>query len=161
MPGSATLVDPRVPEHLDASLSTLTRNRANGAKRPLVLWAAVATVLCATVAMLHARADAGNASQNKQRRLGSPYAVAPTPPQLSAAEARLSSTDMREREASLQPSAPEGLPAAEAQTQVPRKSGVRSIAARRGHAAHSGGGKRVTLEARRAEASNLGLKSPW
>jgi serine/threonine protein kinase len=156
MPGSATLVDPRVPVHVEASLRTWARNGGNAAKRPLVLWAAVATVLCATVAMLHARADAGNASQNKQRRLGSLQAVATTPPQLSAAEPRYDSPDA-ELAASLQPSAPEQLPAAE----PPHKSGVRRVTARRSHAAHSGSGNRVTADARRAEISKLGLKTPW
>jgi hypothetical protein len=164
MPGSATLVDPRVPVH-EGSIRTAAAPRHSSApKRPLILWAAVASMLCATVALLHARADAGNASQNKPRRLGSLLANAPSRAQLSAAELSQISAQMRDRQAELAPNLPPSdaanQQAPSATADVPQKSEARRVAARHSHAARSGS-SHGPAEARRAEVSKLGLKSPW
>jgi eukaryotic-like serine/threonine-protein kinase len=163
MPGSATLVDPRVPGR--GSWAATHADSARAPKRPLVLWAAAATVLCATVALLHARADAGD-TQKQARRAGSRLDTAESSP-LSAADRDGEQASIRSalRDApAVQPTdASAHTPTTPAAARSEHKSGVRRVSAqRRAHAAHSGS---LALEApemaRRAQAGKLGLKSPW
>jgi len=172
LPGSATLVDPRVPEHAE----TAARGRAP--KRPLVLWAAVASMLCATVAMLHARADAGHASQNKPRRPVTNIDEAALRAPLSAAAAASQGVSVlretRTPQADVVPglfySDPTNLPAeskrasrtaAASERATPSKSGLRRANTQRARAAHSGSISAAQQASKRAAADLIGLDNLW
>ena len=167
LPGSATLVDPRVPEHAESA----ARRRASAPQRPLVLWAAVASMLCATVALLHARADAGDASQNKPRRPVSNADEAALQAPLSAAAAAnqglSASTDLAPALSYSEPTIlpPESKPAPKSERATQQKSGVRRTSTQRAHAAHSGsasiGQHAAKHAAKRAAADRIGIDSLW
>jgi hypothetical protein len=162
MPGSLTLVDPRVPVHEGSHARTRTHALAASVapKRPLILWAAAASMLCATLALLHARADAGNTSASRPRKLGSLAAEAAPQPQLRAAD-HSSLRAQSELAPGLQPSQHVSTPAAASVEPEPKKPGLRRATTGRSRAAHSGSSSRAPANMRHAEANRLGLKSPW
>ena len=180
LPGSATLVDPRVPEHAESG----ARDRVRPPKRPLVLWAAVASMLCATVALLHARADAGNASPDKPRRPGSSVDQAALRAPLSAAAAASQGVsvlretrtaqaeygpDLLYSEPTIVPSEGKATNQAVSQSERTRptapKAGLRRSETRRARAAHSGGPSAVQQAAQhvpqRSARDLIGLDSLW
>jgi eukaryotic-like serine/threonine-protein kinase len=171
MSGSAaTLVDPRVPEHNGKWFDSWFSGAPSGLrsavpvppKKPLVFVAALATVLCATVAMLHARADAGSAGASKARRPGPLHAETAQHPPLSAADAaqlgvRSDATSSRKVEPTPPPAAALEAtlvaPASPEAATAPKQPGVRR--ARHPRAARSGNAHatRTHEDKRRADAS--------
>jgi|GEM_PF-3035190 len=164
LPGSATLVDPRVPEHAESA----ARRRAPAAQRPLVLWAAVASMLCATIALLHGRADAGDTSQNKVRRpVSNADTAALRAPLSAAASAHQAVSALRETRtapySTILPPVTE--PAHKSERATQQKSGVRRTPTQRTRAAHSGSasvGQQASKHvSKRAATDQIGIDSLW
>jgi serine/threonine protein kinase len=177
LPGSVTLVDPRVPEHASSGWkASTTRTKVPQPKRPVVLWAAVASMLCATLAILHARADAGNASQNKPRRplsmmnesaLRAPLSAAAAshsvrvPHEPSTLQAEPAPSLLVSESTVLPPAKPSAPATSQAERATPQKSRLRRVNPQRTGAAHSGSSNAARSASQRAAADRIGIESLW